>query len=84
MTSNHLLYQLQMKTIYFNSFYTTKYFLKKSQLGEMLIEQITVYVKFELKRPGPHDHTCTITPKLGIFITKQKSPITTTGNSSSD
>ena len=34
----------------------------------MLIEQI---IEFELKKPGPPDHTCT--PTTGYSVTKQKS-----------
>ena len=36
----------------------------------MLIEQI---IEFELRGPGPPDHTGTVTPKAGIFMPKQRS-----------
>ena len=36
----------------------------------MLIEQI---IEFELRGPGPPDHIRAVTPKLVVFMTKQKS-----------
>ena len=42
----------------------------------MLIEQT---FEFDLRGPGPPDHTCTVTPKMGYFHSKTK-----ISNSSSD
>ena len=35
----------------------------------MLIEQI---IEFELRGPGPSEHTCIVTPKTGYFHGKTK------------